>query len=579
LDKPSLAQKKKQDEGGRVMKKWILAGFALLILGLGVAWTQRVEIVLALAERQKRDDIPANRPIAWMQGPATASSASPDRPPNIVFILVDDLGYNDISTFGGGMAGGKIKTPNIDALAASGAIFSQAYSGTGSCAPSRAMIMTGRYPTRTGFEFTPTPDGMSRALKMAADAGRGESGLPATILHSDRISAMPKFDQQGLPGSEVTIAEVLKAKGYHTVHIGKWHTGLGPEFGANAQGFDESLLMASGLYLPEDDPNVVNARLDFDPIDRFLWARMEFAASYNDPVAQTKQANWFKPGGYLTDYWTDEAINVIRANKNRPFFLNLAHWGVHSPLQATKADYDAVGDIGNHRERVYAAMITALDRSVGRVVAELKAQGLADNTMIVFSSDNGGPGYIGIPDINKPYRGWKLTLFEGGIRVPMFVAWPGKIAAGTTINAPVAHIDLMPTFAAAAGAPLPQGVAIDGVDILPWATGKAKTQRPHQTLFWQSAGYQVVRDGDWKLQLTDRPQKAWLFNLGDDPTEQRDLAASNPDKVAQLRALITAHRATARAPLYPAALEAPVAIDKTLDQKVVRGDRLVFWPN
>jgi arylsulfatase A-like enzyme len=561
------------------MKKWLLSGFAILVLVIGIAWTQRVELVLALVERQKRDDIPENRPIAWMQGPVTPASGDSARPPNIVFILVDDLGYNDISAFGGGMTGGEIKTPNIDALAASGAVFSQAYSGTGSCAPSRAMIMTGRYPTRTGFEFTPTPNGMSRALKMAFDQDQQKSGLPQAILHSDRIAAMPTFEQQGLPGSEVTIAEVLKAMGYHTVHIGKWHTGLGPEFGANAQGFDESLLMASGLYLPEDDPNVVNAKLDFDPIDRFLWARMEFAASYNDPTISPSDANWFKPGGYLTDYWTDEAIKVIRANKNRPFFLNLAHWGVHSPLQATKEDFDAVGAIGTHRERVHAAMIRSIDRSVGRVVAELKAQGIADNTMIVFSSDNGGPGYTGIPDVNKPFRGWKLTLFEGGIRVPIFVAWPRQIAPNTKIEAPVAHIDLMPTFAAAAGAPLPQGVAIDGVDILPWAMGRAKLERPHQTLFWQSAGYQVVRDGDWKLQLTDRPQKAWLFNLADDPTEQRDLASSNPAKVAQLRALIVAHRAGSRTPLYPAALEAPVAIDKTLDQRVTPGDAIAYWPN
>jgi arylsulfatase A-like enzyme len=561
------------------MKKWLLGGIGMLVVCGGIAWIQRVDIILALAERQKRVDIPDNKPIAWIQGPAEVTSTQGTRPPNIVFILVDDLGYNDISAFGGGIAGGKVKTPNIDALAASGAVFSQAYSGTASCAPSRAMIMTGRYPTRTGFEFTPTPNGMSRALKVAGDQGRARSGLPETIFHVDRVAAMPSFKQQGLPGSEVTIAEVLKEQGYHTVHIGKWHTGLGPEFGANAQGFDESLLMASGLYLPQDDPNVVNARLDFDPIDRFLWARMEFAASYNDPAIAPKDGKWFKPAGYLTDYWTDEAIKVIRANKNRPFFLNLAHWGVHSPLQATKADYEAVGNIGNHRERVYAAMIRAIDRSVGRIVEELKAQGLAENTMIVFSSDNGGPGYIGIPDINKPYRGWKLTLFEGGIRVPMFVSWPGRIAPNTQVGAPVAHIDLMPTFAAAAQASLPRDIVIDGVNLLPWAIRQAPSSRPHQTIFWQSGGYHVVRDGDWKLHITDRPARTWLFDLAIDPTEQRDLSATNPAKVAQLRALITAHQANARPPLYPAALEAPIAIDKTLDRKVTKNDTIVYWPN
>lgn len=561
------------------MKKFLIGGLLALVLTVGLAWTKRLDIVIALAERQKRTDIAETKPIAWMQGPATPAAGKAQKPPpNIIFILADDLGYNDISTFGGGMAGGKVKTPNIDALGASGAIFKQAYSGTASCAPSRAMIMTGRYPTRTGFEFTPVPDGMPRIVKLAADQLRSSSGLPDVILHKDNMASGPEFTQQGLPGSEVTIAEVLKQQGYHTVHIGKWHTGLGPEFGANAQGFDESLLMASGLYLPEDDPSVVNSKQPFDPIDRFLWARMEFAASYNDQSISPKDGKWFKPGGYLTDYWTDEAINVIRANKNRPFFLKLAHWGVHTPLQATKADYDAVGDIGSERERVYAAMIVALDRSVGRIVAELKAQGLDDNTMIVFSSDNGGPGYIGLKDINKPFRGWKLSLFEGGIRVPLFVSWPSQIRPGTRIDAPVAHIDLMPTLAAAARAPLPSGVAIDGVNLFPWLSGRPAT-RPHEDIFWQSGGYRVVRHNDWKLQVVERPQQTFLFNLANDPTEQTNLAASNPTKVAELRARLDAHQRGARAPLYPALVEVPVPIDITSEQRFKAGDTLVYVPN
>lgn len=555
-----------------MIKKILLGGLAAVV-GLGaVAWFNRADILLTLVAAGKRTDIPDNMPIAWMQGPAAPETAGTDRPPNIIFILADDLGYNDISAFGGGLGNGKIKTPNIDALARSGVAFRQAYSGTASCAPSRAMIMTGRYPTRTGFEFTPTPDGMGRAVKMVSDSMRGQSGLPETIYHADRVAEMPSFEKQGLPGSEVTIAEVLKTRGYHTVHIGKWHTGLGPEFGPNAQGFDESLLMASGLHLPEDDPNVVNAKVDFDPIDKFLWARMEYAASYND-------GPWFKPGGYLADYWTDETIKVIKANKNRPFFINLSHWTVHTPLQATKADYDAVGPMGSERERVYAAMITALDRSVGRIVAALKEQGLADNTLIVFSSDNGGPGYIGLPDINKPYRGWKLTLFEGGIRVPMFMSWPGQIPAGLQIQAPVAHIDLMPTLAAAARADLPKGVAIDGVNILPFAQGKGGGRRPHDTIFWQSDGYRVVRHLDWKLQLVDKPNSVFLYDLATDPTERNNLAASRPDKVAELRKLLDDHRASGRKPLYPATLEGPIPIDKPLGQRFTKDDVIAYWPN
>jgi arylsulfatase A-like enzyme len=555
-----------------MLKKILIGLLALVVVGGGVAWMNRKPLVLFLVTNAgKRTDIGPNIPVPWKDGPAEASTPLTARQPNIVFILADDLGFNDISTFGGGVAGGKVPTPNIDRLAARGAIFSQAYAGTATCAPSRAMIMTGRYPTRTGFEFTPTPDGMGGIVKMFTDTKA--TGLPPLKFNKKQADKSPPFALQGLPGSEVTMAEVLRDAGYHTVHIGKWHTGLGPEFGPNAQGFDESLLMASALYLPEDSPNVVNAKLPFDPIDTFLWARMQYAAAYNE-------GKWFQPGGYLTDYWTDEAIKVIHNNRNRPFFLNVAHWGVHTPLQATKADYDAVGDIQPERLRVYAAMVRALDRSVGRILDALDEEGLTDNTMIVFTSDNGGAGYIGLSDINRPYRGWKMTLFEGGIHVPMFISWPGHIAADQTVTAPVAHIDLMPTFAAAAGSSTPPGVEIDGVNLLPFATGTAAPdQKPHDVIFWQSAYYKAVRQGDWKLQVTEHPAKTWLFNLADDPDEKKNVADQNPEEVAALKQLLADHQATARPPLYPYTTEGPVAIDKTAADKATPDDEYVYWPN
>jgi uncharacterized sulfatase len=199
--------------------------------------------------------------------------------------------------------------------------------------------------------------------------------------------------------------------------------------------------------------------------------------------------------------------------------------------------------------------------------------------LIVFSSDNGGPGYIGLPEINKPFRGWKLSLFEGGIRVPMFMSWPGKIPAGTQIQAPVAHIDLMPTLAAAAGAALPKGVAIDGVNILPHAEGKAGNARPHDTIFWQSDGYRVVRHLDWKLQVIEKPSAVYLYDLATDPTEKTNLAAARPDMVAKLRKLLDDHKAGGRKPLYPATLEGPIAIDRALGTKATKDDVIAYWPN
>lgn len=514
------------------------------------------------------------RDIAWQSGPAVPAALAANRPPNIVLIVADDLGYNDISTFGGGVAGGQLQTPHIDALAEQGAVFTQSYSGASTCAPSRAMLMTGRYPSRTGFAYTPMPPSMGRAISIvAADMDRT---LPGTLYDAEAAANKPTYDLQGLPPEEVTLAELLKARGYHTVHIGKWHLGRENGMAAHEQGFDESLLMASGLYLPEDHPDVVNAKLDFDPIDQFLWSALTFSNSYN-----SGDADRFEPAGYLTDYWTDESIKVIKSNRNRPFFLYLAHWGIHTPLQATRADYEAVGDIKPHRLRVYAAMTRALDRSVGRVMAALEEEGLAENTIVIFTSDNGGAGYVGLADVNAPYRGWKITHFEGGIRVPMFVKWPARIAAGQAIDTPVAHIDVMPTLLAAVEQPLPEDRDIDGENLLPLMSQgvAAQTEWSRQTLFWSSGHNRIVRHGDWKLQIAARPEKQWLFNLAEDPTEQVNLAGARPDKLSELMALLNAHAANSRAPLYEPEIEGAVAIDKHLALPFEPGDEWVSVPN
>jgi len=558
-------------------RRWkILGALALAaIIGGTYIYQNRVEIILNRVAKQGKIEVGPTMDINWQQGPAAPSHQAGERPPNIVFILADDLGINDISTFGGGLADGKIKTPNIDRLAKQGAIFNQAYAGNATCAPSRAMLMTGRYPTRTGFEYTPTPPGMSPMIAMIGNDLRAETDNPLEkIVYTKPDGDVPDFYGQGLPSEEITIAETLKEKGYHAVHIGKWHLGF-EDRDARNQGFDESLNMDDMYYLPKGDANVVNAELDFDPIDKFLWARGDFANSFNG-------SGRFRPGGYLTDYWTDESLKVIEANKNRPFFLYLAHWGVHTPLQSTKPDFDAVsaelGDDAPHRLKVYGGMLRALDRSVGRVMDKLEEEGLTDNTLVVFSSDNGGAGYIGLPGVNAPYRGWKLTMFEGGIRAPMFVKWPARIDAGTQIDTPVAHIDVMPTLAAAAGAELPD-VKIDGRNMLALISGEEAFVREDDALYWQSGYLQVVRAGDWKLQHEGRRDKDWLFNLAVDPTEQNNLAEMRPEKLAELKALLEKHQAGRTPSLYPYSVENPVQIDKTLADKPAKDDVVAWWPN
>lgn len=562
------------------MWKRLLIGVLIVLFVAGfTAWLNRDAIFLTIVQRATRMDVAENRPVVWDRGPEVKADRSVG-PPNIVFILTDDLGINDISTFGGGVAGGAVQTPNIDKLAAQGAIFTQAYSGTATCAPSRAMLLTGRYPTRTGFEFTPMPSSMPRIVGMFSDQIGADTGMPESRMNEDDAVGTIDYEDMGLPAEEITIAEILKSEDYHNVHIGKWHLGRSPQFRAVSQGFDESLLMAHNLYLPEDDPNVVNSKLDFDPVDKFLWSILQFAADFDRAGEGVPVDEPFAPADYLTDYWTDEALKVIEANKNRPFFLYLAHWAPHSPLQATREDYEAVGDIEPHRLRVYAAMIRAIDRSVGRVMDKLEEEGIADNTIIVFSSDNGGANYVGLPELNAPYRGWKATLFEGGIRVPLFIKWPARIVPGTVIDKPVAHIDLMPTLAAAAGAPLPADLEIDGHDLLPLALDQSETiDRPDDAIYWSSGFYKMVRAGDWKLHVNERDNRSWLFNLADDPTEQVNLIESRSDKAAELQALIDAHWEDSRPPLWPHVTESPVCIDKSIVEQPCENDEYIVWPN
>ena len=553
------------------MKKTLAIMVALIVVTASIGWFFRVEILLGVIEyRFSSIEVSEPRDIPWKQGPSASTTTNLERPPNIILIVADDLGYNDISTFGGGI----VQTPSIDRLAKEGAVFNQSYSGASTCAPSRAMMMTGRYPIRTGFEFTPTPAGMGKAVSFIS--GGMDNNLPPGFYDEEMEANQPPYQLKGLPPEEITIAETLKDSGYYTAHIGKWHLGNDNGMAPHEQGFDDSLLMTSGLYLPEDDLNVVNAKIPFDPIDKFLWKAMTYSNSFN-----SGDGNRFKPKGYLTDYWTDESINVIKANKNRPFFLYLAHWGPHTPLQATREDYEAVGDIRPHRKRVYAAMVRAIDRSVGRVLDTLDQEGLADNTLVMFTSDNGGAGYIGIPEVNQPFRGWKITMFEGGLRVPMMIKWPSKITAGTVVDIPVAHIDVMPTLAAAA-ASQSKATEIDGVNILPLATSQGDQNWDRETLFWQNGHYQVVRHGDWKLQVNDRPTDGlqhWLFDLAKDPTEQNNLAAVRQDKVKELNGLLVDHQANAVGALYPATTQMPVMVDKTLAEEFEEGDEYVYTPN
>jgi arylsulfatase A-like enzyme len=545
-------------------------GIFIALVGVfgAIAYQYSEWVLLRVPGWLRNPHIEANRPVEWAKGPDSPAQAN--RPPNVVVILADDLGFNDVTFYGGGIADGAVPTPNIDRIGKEGVNFRNGYAGNATCAPSRAAIMTGRYPTRFGFEFTPVPATMAKFVGHFQSDDRLGDGV-RYLAQNERD--VPEMADQGIPTNEITIAKLMQSNGYHTIHFGKWHLGENQHFVPENRGFDESLGFYSGasMFLRENDPNSVNAYQNFDPIDKFLWANVPYLVRYNGSKP-------FYPDAYMTDYLGQQAARAIEVNKNRPFFIYLAFNAPHTPLQALKSDYDALPQIADHRLRVYGAMVRSLDRNVGVVLDALKAQGLDDNTLVIFTSDNGGANYIGLPKINQPYRGWKLTFFEGGIHTPYFMRWPAKIPAGISYDRPVSHFDIFATAAGAAGIPTPADRVMDGVDVVPYVTG-ARLDAPHELLFWRSGQYKVVRAGDWKYQISDYQKKVWLFDLKTDPTEQINLAESNPAKVAELAAQLAQHEAAQVKPLWPTMISAPVPIDRPLGQKGKTGEEYVYWDN
>ncbi|MDC1337367.1 sulfatase-like hydrolase/transferase [Flavobacteriaceae bacterium] len=544
-----------------------LLSFVLIVVAIGI-WFSQNWYKMPKYISNFTNPTYENVAIEWENGPISRTNSKP----NIIVVLVDDLGFNQISSYGGGMANGKFKTPNIDKLASDGVLCTNGYSSSPVCSPSRASLLTGRFATRFGYEFTPTTSSMMKAVNIFSKKNEVVDG----IYHNDRSENIIDIEQMGIPQSERTIAEMLKPEGYHNIHIGKWHLGHAKDFLPRRHGFDESLRMDQGsLFLPEDDDDVVNAKIDFDPIDKLLWGNLPYAVNFNEGTR-------IKPEGHLTDYLTNEAVKAIEKNKNRPFFLYLAYWAVHSPLQAKKEDYEKLSFIKNHEERVLASMVMTVDRGVGKIRDVLKKNNIDDNTIIIFTSDNGAPGYIGLPDLNKPYRGWKLTHFEGGVHIPYIVSYPNKIPKGKIYDGRVSNLDIFSTVASVAGVDLNRNdlreIKFDGVNILPYLSG-ANEGEPERILFNKSGDYSfLIKDG-WKLQVDLVQNKKWLYNLNQDPIEKINLIKSNIEKLNELELILSNKLSEQVKPIWPSLLDWPIFIDKTLDEKVNKTDEYIFWAN
>lgn len=392
--------------------------------------------------------------------------------PNFIIILADDLGYGDLGFTGST----QIKTPNIDALANSGVICTEAYVSAPVCAPSRAGLITGRNQVNFGYD------------------------------NNLRV-VLPQFNPEysGLPVSEKTIANRLSELGYENGIIGKWHLGDEEQFYPTNRGFDEfwGYLGGGREYFPSDSSG-----------EKYL---KKIISNYKKP----------QPITYLTDDKGDECVNFIKRHKDVPFFLYASFNAPHSPMQAIDEDLKLYDHIKDEKRRTYAAMVHRLDLNVGRIVLELKKQGIYENTVIVFLSDNGGPIY-GNGSINAPFNGRKGTLLEGGIRVPFVISYPEKLKSGVYYK-PISALDLTPTFVELAGGKILEKDNLDGVNIFPYINNEI-LGTPHQTMMWRFTISAGIRKGNWKLvRLPDR--MPLLFNLDKDPSEQENVALENLDMV------------------------------------------------
>ena len=550
-----------------MLKKVSYFFLTILISGF-LLWEFKVNIIIWALPTVVNfiNPVQDNIPTKWPEGPLERLDQNDSRP-NIILILADDMGYNDISLHNGGAADGTLETPHIDSLAKNGVWFNKGYAANATCAPSRASIMTGRYATRFGFEFTPVPDLGQLVVRWLAEE---DDDMLRARIDNEIARNLPSFMDQGMPSDQITIAEILKTQGYYTAHIGKWHLGHSSGMSPLDQGFDDSLSLAGAYYLPEDHPDVVNAKFETS-IDKMVWSGGQYAARFND-------SNYFTPDKYVTDYYTDEAIKVIEKNKNRPFFLYLSHWAIHNPLQAIRSDVEQMSHMSGHNLKVYSGMIRALDRSVGEIIRTLKELNIYGRTLIFFTSDNGGANYIELEDINKPFRGWKISFFEGGIRVPFILSWPDQIDPGLKFDKPVHHFDIFSTIASAANVQIPMDRKIDGVDLMPYIKGE-KIANPHQTLFWRSGNHQAVLHENWKYLISKKEGTKWLFDTDQDPLERNNLININPEKTSQIENLLAMFNSEQANPLYPSSTELPVLIDKYDGQVIEDTDEFIFWSN
>lgn len=406
--------------------------------------------------------------------------------PNVVIIYADDMGWGDVGYHGVD----DVLTPNIDKLAKSGVYFTQGYVSSSICSPSRCGLLTGVYQQR----FT-----------------NGQN-------NRDKDPHLELFKQQP------TMPEILNPLGYYSGVIGKWHQGEEESLRPNKRGWDEFYGFLGGSHSFFKASKKYTKNLDFRPIYR------------NNEIVDYE--------GYATDVFTDEAVDFIQRNNpektGNPFCLYVAYNAIHFPWEAPDKYIQRVDFIKNQNRRLLAGMVLVMDDGVGKIIETLKAEGLSENTVVMFISDNGSPrGQLGDMSSTGPFRGWKGDCLEGGIRIPFIIKWPGQIQPGTRYDKPVINLDILPTLASFIQLKNIEDYHFDGVNILPFIKGEKQNEAPHENLYWKRGNDMAIRQGNWKLVVEyqkDKPD-AMLFDLSTDIGERRDLSATFPEKAKELKAV------------------------------------------
>jgi arylsulfatase A-like enzyme len=454
----------------------------------------------------------------------TYQEKSKDPRPNILLITVDDLGMADCSLYGEG----DIQTPQIDRLGKEGIVFENAYVTSPVCAPSRAALMTGRYQHRFGFEYTMHDRYLRNRLEYFGFRFFVNS-YPWKAKWANKVPDGEAVHQQGLPVSEITLAEVLKKAGYNTGIVGKWHLGWSKEKRPSEFGFDEQygFFHSHSLYAPEGTPGIVDQKIENDWTDPHIWSGQRDGAH-----AIHRNYKEIEENEFLTDRITEESIAYIEQHKSAPFFLWISYNAPHTPLQAPKEYVDQYQHIEDPVKRVYRAMIHNLDDNLGYLMDYLNEAQLDTNTLVFFLSDNGGAEYTHTTD-NGRYEGGKNTEFEGGIKVPMIVRWTGTLPAGKRFKPMVSSLDVFPSSIHAAGTNIPMNRPIDGTDLLPYLLDSVPGT-PHEHLFWKRGQSKVVRTDEWKLVINGNSVDTLLYNLVRNRYEDPDESDTYPDIVSRL---------------------------------------------